>query len=255
MASLCYRAQTNRCRQPGIGGTGPLKALLADVGNREQIFAVAEEVAALCGEHGLDGLVCNAGVGASGPLEFIPMDELTKPIDVCLYGSIFCAQAFMPLLRQAKGRIINVSSGSNLINLPLMSTYPAAKYALELLSRQLQVEVKPFGIQVCVIDPGMVKSRMTLSAGEASAQANAKLPPEAFELYGNMIETMDKLARGMVGSGKEPEDVAKVYLKALTDPKPKTLYTVGADGKIMRLLGKWAPPWVLDKIAARIMAN
>jgi NAD(P)-dependent dehydrogenase (short-subunit alcohol dehydrogenase family) len=235
--------------------TGPLKALLADVVNREQVFAAAEAVAALSDGHGLDGLICNAGVGASGPLEFIPMDELTKPIDVCLYGSIYCAQAFMPLLRQAKGRIINVTSGSTLINLPLGSTYAAAKYALELLSRQLQSEVKAFGIHVCFIDPGMVKSRMTLSAGEASAQANAKLPPEAFELYGNMIETMDKLARGMVGSGKEPEEVAKVYLKALTDSKPKEFYAAGADGKMMRLLGKWAPRWVLDKIAARIMEN
>jgi len=196
--------------------TGPLKTLLADVVNRKQVFAVAEEVASMCGEHGLDGLICNAGVGASGPLEFIPMDELTKPVDVCLYGSIFCAQAFMPLLRQAKGRIINVTSGSTLINLPLGSTYAAAKYALELLSRQLQAEIKPFGIHVCLIDPGLVKSRMTLSAEETSAQANAKLAPEAFELYGNMIEAMDKMARGMVGSGKEPDEVAKVYLKALT---------------------------------------
>jgi NAD(P)-dependent dehydrogenase (short-subunit alcohol dehydrogenase family) len=206
--------------------TGPLKAFLADVSNRDQMFAVAEEVAAQCGEHGLDGLVCNAGVGASGPLEFIPMDELTKPIDVCLYGSIFCAQAFMPLLRQAKGRIINVSSGATLINLPLVSTYPAAKYALELLSRQLQAEVKPFGIHVSVIDPGQVKSRMTLSAGEVSAQARAKLPAEAFDLYGDLIEQTDKMARDIVGLGKEPEEVAEVYLQALTDPDPKSFYKV-----------------------------
>jgi NAD(P)-dependent dehydrogenase (short-subunit alcohol dehydrogenase family) len=235
--------------------TGPLKALLADVSNREQVFAAAEKVAARCSDHGLDGLVCNAGVGASGPLEFIPTDELTKPIDTSLYGSIFCAQAFMPLLRKAKGRIVNVTSGSTLISLPLVSTYPAAKYALELLSRQLQAEVKPFGIHVCVVDPGQVKSRMTMSAGEVSAQARAKLPPEAFELYGTMIETMDKIAKHMVGSGKEPEVVAKVYLQALTDPKPKSFYTVGVDAKIMRLIGNWAPQWLMDKIAARIMAS
>jgi len=234
---------------------GALKALLADVGRRADVFAAAQTVASACGEHGLDGLICNAGVGGSGPLEFIPMDELTKPIDTCLYGSIFCAQAFLPLLRKAKGRIVNVTSGATLINLPLVSTYPAAKYALELISRQLQAEVRPFGIHVCLVDPGQVKSRMTLSAGEVGAAANAKLPPQAFELYGSMIARLDKMARHMVGSGKAPEAVAKVYLQALTDPKPKPLYTVGTDAKIMRLIGKWAPAWVLDAIAARIMAT
>ncbi|MFN8627676.1 MAG: SDR family NAD(P)-dependent oxidoreductase [Candidatus Binatia bacterium] len=235
--------------------TGPLRALLADVGKRDEVFAAAATVAVACAEYGLDGLICNAGVGGSGPLEFLPMDELTKPIDTCLYGSVFCAQAFLPLLRKAKGRIVNVTSGATLINLPLVSTYPAAKYALELLSRQLQAEVRPFGIQVCLIDPGQVKSRMTLSAGEASAAANAQLPPQAFELYGPMIAKMDTMARHMVGSGKEPEVVAKVYLRALTDPKPRWLYTVGADARIMRLVGKWAPRRVLDAMAARIMAT
>jgi NAD(P)-dependent dehydrogenase (short-subunit alcohol dehydrogenase family) len=235
--------------------SGSLKALLADVSNRESVFAAADKVAALCGDHGLDGLICNAGVGGSGPLEFIPLDELTKPIDTCLYGSIYCAQAFLPLLRKATGRIINVTSGSTLINIPLVSTYPAAKYALELLSRQLQAEVKPFGIHVCVVDPGQVKSRMTMSAGEVSAQARAKLPPAAFALYGTMIDAVDRMARGMVGSGKEPEVVAQVYLRALTDPKPKAFYTVGVDAKIMRLIDTWAPTSLIDKIAARIMAR
>ncbi len=234
---------------------GPLRALLADVGKRDAVFAVAEAVTAACGDHGLDGLICNAGVGGSGPLEFIPMDELTKPIDTCLYGSIFCAQAFLPLLRRAHGRIINVTSGSTLLNLPLVSTYPAAKFALELLSRQLQAEVRPFGVHVCLVDPGQVRSRMTMSAGEVSAQARAKLPPAAVTLYGPMIDQIDRMSRRMVGSGKAPELVAQVYLRALTDPKPRTLYTVGADAKIMRLIGAWAPGWLLARMAARIMAQ
>jgi len=251
-AMVRKQADADSLRSEASGG---LKAVLADVGKRDAVFAAAETVASACGDNGLDGLICNAGVGGSGPLEFIPMDELTKPIDTCLYGSIFCAQAFLPLLRKAKGRIINVTSGSTLLNLPLVSTYPAAKYALELLSRQLQAEVRPFGIHVCLIDPGQVQSRMTLSAGEVSAAANAKLPPQAFELYGTMIAKVDKMARHMVGSGKAPEAVATAYLRALTDPKPKPLYTVGTDAKIMRLIGKWAPARVLDAMAARIMAT
>jgi NAD(P)-dependent dehydrogenase (short-subunit alcohol dehydrogenase family) len=109
---------------------GPLTGVLADVTDRQQVFAAAAIIGERCGEHGLDGLICNAGAGGAGPLEFAPMDELTKPIETSLYGSIFCAQAFLPLLRTARGRIINVTSGSNLLSMPLASTYPAASTRL-----------------------------------------------------------------------------------------------------------------------------
>jgi NAD(P)-dependent dehydrogenase (short-subunit alcohol dehydrogenase family) len=232
---------------------GPLRTVLADVGDRNQVFAAAAQIGEHCREHGLDGLVCNAGVGGAGPLEFAPMDELAKPADTNFYGSIFCAQAFLPLLRTARGRIINVTSGSTLLNMPLVSTYPAAKYALELLTRQLRAEVGQFGVQVILLDPGHIKSRMTLSAEEQNAVARAKLPPEAIELYGDMLTKLDRMVTGMVGSGKEPEEVARAYLKALTDPRPKRFYTVGVDAKALRFIGRWSPQWLLDAMAARIM--
>jgi NAD(P)-dependent dehydrogenase (short-subunit alcohol dehydrogenase family) len=181
------------------------------------------------------------------------MDELTKPVDTNFYGSIFCAQAFLPLLRTARGRIINVTSGSTLVIMPFVSTYPAAKYALELLTRQLRAEVDHFGVQVILLDPGLIKSRMTLSAEEANAAARAKLPPEAIDLYGDLLANLDRLVAGMAGSGKEPEAVAQAYLKALTDPKPKHFYTVGMDAKALRIIGRLSPRRVLDAVAARIM--
>lgn len=231
---------------------GPLKALLADVTDRDQVFAAAARVSEHC-PAGLDGLVCNAGVGGAGPLEFAPLDELTKPVDTNFYGSIFCAQAFLPLLRKARGRIINVTSGSTLLNMPLVSTYPAAKYALELLTRQLQAEVAQFGVRVILLDPGHVKSRMTLSAEEQNAVARAKLDPQAIELYGDLLARLDRTVVNMVGSGKEPEVVAQAYLKALTDAKSKRLYTVGMDAKAVRLIGRFSPQWVMDAIAKKIM--
>jgi NAD(P)-dependent dehydrogenase (short-subunit alcohol dehydrogenase family) len=234
-------------------GRGPLKAFLADVTDRAQVFAAAAQIAEHCREGGLDGLVCNAGVGGAGPLEFAPTDELTKPVDTNFYGSIFCTQAFLPLLRTARGRIINVTSGSTLLNMPLVSTYPAAKYALELLTRQLRAEVGHFGVRVILLDPGHVKSRMTLSAEEQNAMARAKLEPDAIDLYGDLLARLDRTVVTMVGSGKEPEVVAKAYLKALTDPKPKRFYTVGIDAKALRVIGRFSPQWLLDAMAARIM--
>ncbi len=65
---------------------------------------MADTVAEQLADRGLDGLVCNAGVGAGGPIEFLDRDEMSIPIEVNLYGSIYCAQAFLPLLRRARGR-------------------------------------------------------------------------------------------------------------------------------------------------------
>ena len=190
---------------------------------------------------GLDGLVCNAGVGASGPIEFLDRDEMSIPIEVNLYGSIYCAQAFLPLLRMARGRIVNVTSGSVLFTMPLMSTYPASKIGLELLSRQLQAEVAPFGVHVCVLDPGHIKSRMTQTAAEASAAARAKLPAEANALYGDMLDRMSALSSEMEGSGKPPEEVAEVYHRALTETRPRAFYTVGRDARGLRLASQLLP--------------
>jgi NAD(P)-dependent dehydrogenase (short-subunit alcohol dehydrogenase family) len=234
---------------------GGLKALLADVTRRDEVFSAARQIDASLGERGLDGLICNAGVGGGGPLEFAPIEELTAPVETNLYGSLFCAQAFLPLLRKAKGRIINVTSGSTLFTMPLVSTYPAAKYALELLTRQLQSEVKHFGVRVILVDPGTIKTRMTLEASESSRAVREKLPPEAIALYGNLIDALQKATDRMAGSGKEPDQVAQVYLRALTDPRPKDLYLVGADAKIMRAMSRIAPQRVLNAVAARALSK
>lgn len=232
-----------------------LRAILCDVRDREQVFAMAETVQSVVGERGLDGLVCNAGVGASGPIEFLDHEEMAIPIEVNLYGSIYCAQAFLPLLRLARGRIINVTSGSVLFTMPLMSTYPASKIGLELLSRQLQAEVADFGVHVCVLDPGHIKSRMTQTAGSASEKARAKLPPEANALYGEKLDRMAELSRDMTGSGKEPAEVAEVYYQALTEAKPKAFYMVGSDARWLRRASSWLPQSLRMRIANRIMTG
>jgi hypothetical protein len=106
---------------------------------------------------------------------------------------------------------------------------------------------------VIVVDPGRVKSRMTLSAEETNAEARAKLPPEAIELYGDLLNKLDRLVSSVVGSGKDPEIVAQAYLKALTDRKPKSFYNVGNDARILRIIARLSPHWVMDAMATRIL--
>lgn len=234
---------------------GCLEPVIADVTRREDVFAAAKVVADALAGRGLDGLICNAGVGGGGPLEFADPREITAPVETNLYGSLFCAQAFLPLLRTAKGRIVNVTSGSTLFTMPLVSTYPAAKYALELLTRQLRCEVAQFGVKVILVDPGQVKTRMTQEADQQSRAVRAGLPAEAIDLYADMIDGLEKAAAGLKGSGKPPAQVAQAYLRALTDAKPKDFYAVGIDAKAMRVLSRFAPQRVMDAIAARAMSS
>ena len=148
-----------------------------------------------------------------------------------------------------------MTSGSVLFTMPMMSTYPASKIGLELLSRQLQAEVESFGIHVAVLDPGHIKSRMTQTAAEASSAARAKLPAEANELYGEMLDRMAELSREMEGSGKEPAEVAEIYFRALTESNPKAFYMAGSDARWLRRASKWLPQWVRMIIARRIMTG
>src|SRR5260370_21437518 len=108
--------------------------------------------------------------------------------------------------------------------MPGAATSPAGEYAVELLSRELRAEVRQFGVSVIVVDPGRVKSRMTLSAEETNAEARAKLPPEAIELYGDLLSKLDRLVTSAGGSGKAPGLVAQAHLKPPADSKPKPYY-------------------------------
>ena len=234
---------------------GAITPVICDVRDRKQVFEASKQVAEQLDGAGLDGLVCNAGVGASGPIEFLDQEELTTPIDINLYGSIYCTQAFLPLLRKAKGRIIFVTSGTTVLSMPLMSTYPASKIALELLGRQLQGELKHFGIHVCVVDPGHIKSRMTLTANETGGAARAKLPPAAEELYGDVLDAMTNMTEKMVGTGIEPEVSAQTYLRALTDEKPKAFYIADSDAKWMRRLAKFVPESVKTAMANKVLGS
>ena len=130
-------------------GLTPLKLDVTDAGS---IAAAKAEV----GGRKLHGLVNNAGVAVSGPIEHVPLDELRRQLEVNLVGQVAVIQAFLPNIREAKGRIVNVSSIGGRIALPLVGPYAASKVGLEAVSDSLRRELRPWGIHVSVIEPGAV---------------------------------------------------------------------------------------------------
>jgi len=234
-------------------GVHPVKV---DVTDASTIASARAEVEEAVGAGRLAGLVNNAGVAISGPIEFVPPDELRRQLDVNVVGQVAVTQAFMPLLRRSRGRVVNISSIGGRIALPLVGPYAASKFALEAVSDSLRREVRGQGIEVVVIEPGAIKTPIWGKGNAAADEMLAGAPPEAEELYGDIIRALRaETVKIEETTGLPPEEVAKVIGQALTARKPKTRYLVGRDAKIRAAMAKRLPDRVMDSLIGRALGG
>ena len=129
-----------------------------DVTDTASIMRARGEVERALGITPLIALVNNAGIPAAGPLELFPLDELRRVLEVNLIGVVAVTQAFLPLLKVSRGRIVNISSVAGRGALPFLGPYAASKFGLEAISDSLRRELSPFGVRVIVIEPGSFKT-------------------------------------------------------------------------------------------------
>ena len=168
----------------GAQGLTPLRLEITDAAS---IAAAAAEVESLVGADGLAGLVNNAGIAVAAPIEFVPLDELRRALEVNLVGQVAVTQAFLPLLRIAEGRVINISSIAGRVALPLMGPYAASKFALEGVSDSLRRELHGQGIEVVAIEPGGIKTPIWEKGVADAERMTDALPPEAQLHYGRLV--------------------------------------------------------------------
>lgn len=136
------------------GGSERLVPSMLDVTDPDQVSAAAERIRSAVGEAGLDGLVNNAGIGLLGPLETLPIEDFRRTVEVNLIAQVAVTQALLPQVRAARGRIVFVSSVGGRMAMPFGSPYHAAKFGLEAVADSLRRELRPWGIEVAVIEPG-----------------------------------------------------------------------------------------------------
>ena len=225
-----------------------LTPITLDVTEQPTIDASAETVTAAVGESGLAGLINNAGVGVGGPLEFISVDELRRQLEVNVIGQIAVTQAFMPLIRKATGRIVNMGSIGGRMATPFLGPYNASKFAMEALTDSLRQELHPWGIHVSIIEPGSISTPIWEKSKAAIDELKETLPEEAMMLYGETVEAVEKALNKFEAAGIPPDEVAKFAEHALTARTPKTRYVVGRDAQLQRMLVKWAPDRVRDML-------
>jgi NAD(P)-dependent dehydrogenase (short-subunit alcohol dehydrogenase family) len=221
-----------------------------DVTDPASIDSAREDVESSLGSQGLDGLVNNAGIAVAGPLECLPLDAIRRQFDVNVIGQLAVTQAFLPSLRAAGGRIVLMGSIGGRISTPFLGPYAASKFALEAIADALRLELRPWGVEVVLLEPGSIATPIWKKGGDDAA---ALLGTRAERDYGTAIRAMRDAAAAAGRRGISPDVVAAVVERALTTRRPRTRYLIGRDARIRALMAQILPDRLRDRVIARVL--
>lgn len=233
--------------------SGNVEPVRIDVQDEASIRKAADFVAERVGEGGLRGLVNNAGIVISLPMEFFPLDEFRRQMEVNLTGQIAVTQACLPLLRRSRGRIVNISSLTARVSAPFSGAYSASKCALESVSAAMRMELKPWDIDVICIEPGSVATPLWTKSTDTAKEIVETLPEEAEALYGERHQTFGERALETGARGIPPSHVAQAVIRALEVRKPRTRYVVGWDARFVLLVAKFLPARWMEALTLKAL--
>lgn len=222
-----------------------------DVSDAESISAAQHTVSAALDGAGLDALVNNAGIGQVLPMEHTTPQDLQRIFSVNVFGLLAVTQAFLPLLRKSRGRIVNLSSVGALITIPFGGALCATKHCVEAFSDALRMELLPDGIEVVAIRPASIHSPAADKLAAEEEQIIAGLPPEGRARYAESLRHFFVEMTKGENTGSAPDVVAAVIEKALTVPKPHAHYLAGKNAHLLSFLGRWMPDRLRDRLLLR----
>jgi len=233
------------------GAEGQIIPVILDVTNREQIKTVVQEIGLQCGEAGLQGVVNNAGIALAGPLEFMPMEAFERQFEINVLGLIAVTQAVMPLIRAGHGRVVLMGSNSGFMCEPFLAGYGATKHAVEAIADSLRIELRPWGIDVALIEPGAIKTPIWERAAKRADDVDSSLSQAHRELYGEM---MTIVREGAMRIGETAPDVslaANAVVRAIEARRAPIRVLVGGDAKSGAFFRWLLPARVFDHLIAR----
>lgn len=221
------------------------RTLALDVCDDASIRAAVREVENAEGVVGV--LVNNAGYGQEGPFEEVPMEEVRRQFETNVFGLVRLTQLVLPgMRRQRWGRIVNLSSMGGRLTFPGGAFYHATKYAVEALSDALRFEVRAFGIEVVVVEPGPIKTRFGDTAVASVHRLDDRASPyAAFNTV--LAQRLREAYEGPMGRFAAPPDaVARVIERAISSPRPRTRYPVTLAARVLMGLRRWLPDRAFD---------
>jgi NAD(P)-dependent dehydrogenase (short-subunit alcohol dehydrogenase family) len=232
-----------------LDGVSGVQVIPLDVTDPASVDNAVEAVRT-AGETELRGVVNNAGIIVQGPLELVPDGELVRQFEVNVFGPARVTQAFLPLLRQGRGRVVNITAATARVPGPFFGPISASKASLQALSDAWRVELAPWGISVVVIEPGALETQIFAKAAASSQKASAALPPEQVRRYSAQLDAVNAAMGKMKASS--PSILSDAVVTALTAAKPKPRYTIGPDTRLLGLLAR-LPLRTRDRLLTQAM--
>jgi len=219
--------------------SGNIEPVMLDVTNQAQLNALKADLNSRIGDVGLAGLVNNAAIVRGGPLEYVDPQDVHDLFNVNVMGPLLLTQAFLPLLRVAKGRVVMISSVSGKVAIPMTGAYAISKFGLEAFNDTLRQELAPHGIHVSLVVPGPIKTPLLLSSDDTIQQALNSLNEEGRDRYGDLIRKVRVFFQTAQRNAVQPQVVVDAVERALESRKPKTRYLVTKETKLTYFL-HWA---------------
>ncbi|WP_341904879.1 oxidoreductase [Fluviicola taffensis] len=223
-----------------------IKPITMDVTKDESIVACVNRILEESGR--VDVLINSAGLGSYGALEDVPMDEAKNQLEINLFAAARLIQLVLPGMRKNRyGKIVNISSIGGKVGLPMGTWYHASKFAIEGLSDSLRNEVRQFGIDVIVIEPGGTKSEMVEIGGKDLMRVSGQTA------YANLAKSLDKMYAAVEKSASEAIVISKLIKKGIEAKNPKTRYIGGKMAKPMLFLRRMLSDKLFDRMLMRGM--
>lgn len=239
--SLLVEAANQGCKEN-------LGVLLCDITDSAQITDLAKTISSEVSR--LDALLNNAGTAYAGPLELVSPDDLRQQFEINVIAHVAVTQALLPLLKAAKGIIVNVSSVSGRVATPVIGPYAASKFALEAISDAWRVELAHFGVRIVLIEPSSSATGIWNTSKERAVE---RLEPYRSGPYRRLLNVMEKMVANIDKNSFPPQLFADTVQKILSNRKPKTRYVIPTRAAWFIRLRKFLPDRLWDKQVRRTL--
>ena len=215
----------------GLANEQGINLSVVDITDDAAVRAWSGEVSQAVGDSGLDILVNNAGILTPGPLEALPIDEVRREFDVNVLGTISATNAFLPLLRAARGRIVLIGAMTGRFPLQFNGPSSATKAALEAIADVYRNELRPFGIDVVIAQAGNMLTGGPAKTAAALDRVAASFTAEQADLYGESFTAFTDALNSMQSSGLPAADAAAWVIRLATEEPAPSRAPVGHDAE------------------------
>jgi NAD(P)-dependent dehydrogenase (short-subunit alcohol dehydrogenase family) len=241
------RRESDEIELAGLSGVTPV---LLDVTDGDSIERAKATVSKATGGR-LGALVNNAGIAIGGALETIPREDLRKILEINVIGQVALTQAFLPLLRPSRGKVVFIGSLGGRVAFPYAGPYHASKFAIEAIGDSLRAELLAQEVSVSIVEPGTIGTPIWSKARAQVDSLRAGLAGEAADLYDEPLRRFQERLSTAEEKGEKPEEVAAAIAEVLEADSPKARYRVGRGVGSLILLRALAPVKYFDRVVRR----